>query len=74
MRNKTSNIDLTKIHLKDLESNTENYVDQVFVEPVKILLSKNIICEVECFLFYYENLIIFSFINVICKSIYGYCL
>ena len=34
MRNKTSNIDLTKIHLKNLENNTENYIDQVFVEPV----------------------------------------
>lgn len=45
MEKKTKDFDLTKIHLKDLEEKTEEYVDQIFVEPVKSLLAKNIICK-----------------------------
>ena len=45
MEKKPKDFDLTKIHLKDLEEKTEDYVEQMFVEPVKSLLAKNIICK-----------------------------
>ena len=45
MQDKIKDFDLTKVHLRDLEGKTEEYVEQVFVEPVKALLAKNIICK-----------------------------
>lgn len=39
----SKNFDLTKINLKDLEEKTSDYVDDIFINAVQCLLSKNII-------------------------------